>query len=245
MKLNAREQLVLVVVLVILVWIGGVVLFIKPSIEAVRNASEQLSNKEIELAGKQQIIKDDENLQQEVDDAYATATETASVFYPRMIQHEAATEVQGQLDLDGKTDVQEIQNLNLTVSTVTAANINRYVYVPDEVNTSLDTIVSRVNDEQQDGQIVANAIDMTAYAFSFNFIATKKDLMQYLENLQNNSHRSLVVTDLAVANVYENEDDTEWNGSISLMLYMAPELPKPEDVDNKKADAETVDAVEE
>ncbi len=246
MKLNAREQLVLVVVLVIVVWIAGVVLFIKPSIDAVRDASNLLSDKQMELAGKQQIIKDDENLPQEVDDAYAKATETASVFYPRMIQHEAATELQSQFDLDGNGEEQEIQNLNLSISTITSANIYRYVYTPDNVNTSLDTIVSRVSDDQQTAEIQTSTIDMTAYSFSFNFTSTKKDLMQFLENLQTNSHRSLVVSSLSIATVGDNEDDTEWTGSMNLMLYMAPELPKPEDVDDKKAvKTETVDAVEE
>ncbi len=239
MKLNAREQLVLVVVLVILIWVGGIVAFIKPSIDAVRNASQLLSDKEMELAGKQQIIKDDENLPQEVDEAYAKATETASVFYPRMIQHKAASEVQDQLDQV------EIQNMNLTVSTILAANIDRYVYNPNPVNTSLDTIVSRVNEEEAQGEIVSNSIDMTAYTFSFNFTAKKKDLMQFFSNVQTNSHRSLVVQTFSVANVDDNKDDTEWSGTMNLQLYMAPELPKPEDVDAKKANSEeTVDATE-
>ena len=235
MKLNAREQLVLVVVLVILVWVGGVVAFIKPAVEAVRNANNTLSEKEMELAGKQQIIKDDENLPQEVDEAYAKATETASIFYPRMIQYEAATVMQSELDLDGNKDEYEVQNLGLTVSSMGASTIQRYVYNPTTVNTNLDTIVSKVTDEEEAAVIVQNNINMTAFNFSFTFTATKKDLMQFLANLQTNSHRSLVVTQLSIASVGENEDDTEWTGTMSLNLYMVPELPKPEDVDKKNA----------
>lgn len=245
MKLNAREQLVLVVVLVILVWIGGVVAFIKPSIDAVNDASNLLSDKQMELAGKQQRIEDDKNLKQDIKDAYAKATETASVFYPRMIQHKAATTVQTLLDGGENVDKKAVRNQNLTVSTINRSNIKRYVYTPNNVNASLDTIVSKVSEEEATGQIVEKAIDMTAYTFSFSFVSEKQDLMKFLDSLQTNEQRSLVVTSLSIANVEENEDTTEWSGSMTMTFYMAPELPDPKDVDDKDKESETVDAKDE
>lgn len=245
MKLNAREQLVLVVVLVILVWVGGFVAFIKPSIDAVREASNTLSDKEMELATKQQIIKDDENLDEDVEKAYAKATETANIFYPRMIQHKAATIMQAELDLDN--DIKngyEVQNLDLALSNLGASTVNRYVYIPSNVQTNLDTIVSKVTPAEGEAVIVQNNINMTAYSFSFNFTTTKKDLMQFLANLQSNEHKSIVVNGLNIGDVGENKEDTEWSGSMSLTMYMVPELPKVEEVD-KKDDAAKVDAVAE
>lgn len=246
MKLNAREQLVLVVVLVILVWIGGVVAFIKPSIDAVNDASNLLSDKQMELAGKQQRIEDDKNLKEDIKVAYAKATETASVFYPRMIQHYAAKKVQTLLDGGENVDIDNriIKNQNLTVSTINRSNIKRYVYSPNEVNASLDTIVSKVSEEEATGQIVEKAIDMTAYTFSFSFVAEKQDLMKFLDSLQTNEQRSLVVTSLSIANVDENEDTTEWAGSMNMIFYMAPELPEPDDVNKQDKETETVDAKE-
>ncbi|MBR1724591.1 MAG: hypothetical protein IJ723_06195, partial [Ruminococcus sp.] len=70
MNLNSRDKLILIAVLVIAIWIGGILAFIKPAIDDVRTASQTLDSKEIELADLKKQIKEDENLPQQCQDAY-------------------------------------------------------------------------------------------------------------------------------------------------------------------------------
>lgn len=232
MNLNSRDKLILVVVLVVVIWIAGVVSFIKPAIEDVKAAQNTLDSKEVELAEKQQQIEEDKDLPERIDAAYKKANETGKVFYIKMDhQHDAATEMQSRLDVDGdSSNGQEITNFNLSVSQYSAVNLNRYIYNPSTVSTTLDTIMAPMEEVSTESIQAGDAPILSAYTFSLNFTATKADLIQFLENLQNSEHKSLVVQSLSIGSVGDNEDDTEWTGSMSLTLYMIPQLKDPEEV---------------
>ncbi len=246
MKLNQRDKMLLITILVILIWVVGVMMFIKPAVESVSAASDELDSKEMELSTLQAQIKEDENLPQEVDDAYDAATELASVFYDKMLQHAAATEIQSLLDLDGDSSEQEIQNLDLSVSTMSSFTLTRYVYTAEENVTALDQIVADATDATADTatETVDTSAEVSNYTFEFTYEATKADLMEFISNLQTNTHRSLIITDLSISNVAENEDDTVFSGSMSLNLLMVPELEDPQEVDSD-TEVEEVNAEEE
>ena len=225
MNLNSRDKLILVVVLVVVIWIAGVVSFIKPAIEDVKAAQNTLDSKEVELAEKQQQIEEDKDLPERIDAAYKKANETGKVFYIKMDhQHDAATEMQSRLDVDGdSSNGQEI-------SQYSAVNLNRYIYNPSTVSTTLDAIMAPMEEVSTESIQAGDAPILSAYTFSLNFTATKADLIQFLENLQSSEHKSLVVQSLSIGSVGDNEDDTEWTGSMSLTLYMIPQLKDPEEV---------------
>lgn len=236
MKLNARDQLVLVVVLIVAVWALGILYFIKPSIEGAKSAQNTLDEKNTELLSKQKLIEDDKNLDQDVQAAYDKATETKSIFFPRVIQNVAATTVQSKFYVDDD-DEQDIKNTNLAVSTITKGQLQKYLNNSRVVTTTLDDIASRVGQDGNVAVVTTQNIDVTCYTFSLNFSATKEKLIQFMENLlpteSDQKQKSIVITALAIPNVAENEDDTEWVGSMSLELYMVPELPEPAEVDDR------------
>lgn len=245
MNLNSRDKLILIAVLVIAIWIGGILAFIKPAIDDVRTASQTLDSKEIELADLKKQIKEDENLPQQCQDAYDNVVKTAEIFYPMQAQHEAMMEVQSLLDIDSGNDDQEIQNLDMNITTASSVDLSRYVYVSPMVSTTFDTILS---DEAEQANVQIESLQLGAYNMDFNFTATKSDLLTFIDNLQNRTPRSLIIDDLSVSDVSENEDDTEWVGSITMEYIMIPDFPSPDDVDklfgDNAAPAETVDAVE-
>lgn len=241
MKLNARDQLILVVVLVVLIWILGIMYFIKPSIEGAKNAQNTLDDKNTELLSKEKLIEDDKNLEQDVQDAYDKATETASIFYPRAVQHVAATELQSKFNVDGD-DEQDIKNTNLTISTVGKGVLKKYIYNDQAVNATLDDIVAKVDGSGDAAIVTAINIDLTAYSFGCNFTATKEDLIKFMENLLSNDHKSMVITSLTIPSIGENENDTDWAGTMKLDYYMVPGLPTPEEVDSREdANTESTD----
>lgn len=237
MNLNSRDKLILVVVLVVVIWVAGIITFIKPAIDDVKTAQNTLNSKEVELAEKKQLIEEDKDLPERIKKAFDTANETAEIFYPKMThQHDAATEVQNQLDVDhDEGNGQEITNYNLDISALVSANLDKYVYTPESVETTLDTIVASMNATEAVDQAAADYPILSAYNFSLNFTAKKSDLIQFLENIQNNPHKSLVVSGLKINSVLENEDDTEWAGEMEMILYMVPRLKDPEEV-NKTID---------
>lgn len=244
MNLNSRDKLILIVVLVIAMWIGGVLLFIKPAIEAVRTASQTLDSKEIELADLKKQIKEDEDLPQQCQEAYDKVVKTAEIFYPVQRQHEAMMEVQDLLDIKKDTKEQDIQNLDMSITTASSVDLTRYVFDPEMVSTTFDEIIS----EQDEADVQIESLQLGAYNMSFNFTATKENLLAFLDSLQNKTPRSLIIDNIEVAAVGENEDDTEWMGTITMEYIMIPSFPSPDDVEELFSgdyETETVDAVAE
>jgi hypothetical protein len=217
--------------------------FIKPAIEAVKTASQTLDAKEIELADLQKQIKEDEDLPQQCQEAYDKVVKTAEIFYPMQKQHEAMMEVQDLLDIKDDTKEQDIQNLDMSITTANSVNLARYVFTPSMVTTTFDEIMPEENAEEN-AQI--ESLSLGAYNMTFNFTAKKEDLLTFFDQIQNKTPRSLIIDGVEIGTVAENEDDTEWSGSISMEYIMIPSFPSPDDVDKLFANqpAETVDAVE-
>ncbi len=243
MDMNSRDKLILVAVLTIAIWVAGIMFFIKPAIEAVRTASQTLDAKEIELADLQKQIKEDENLPQQCQEAYDKVVKTAEIFYPMQKQHEAMMEVQDLLDIKDETKEQDIQNLDMSITTANSVNLARYVFTPSMVTTTFDEIMPEENAEEN-AQI--ESLSLGAYNMTFNFTAKKEDLLTFFDQIQNKTPRSLIIDGVEIGTVAENEEDTEWSGSISMEYIMIPSFPSPDDVDKLFANqpAETVDAVE-
>lgn len=243
MKLNQRDKILLVGVLVVLIWVVGIMFFIKPAFESVSSANQTLDSKEMELQGLQAQIKEDENLPQEVDDAYKAAIDVANIFYDKMQQHAVATQVQTFLD------DYEITNLNLQISGMKAQDFGSYTYEPDIETTTADAMLDSVNaadPETKPVEAVAPInVQVSDYVLSFSYRAQKKNLLEFLNSLPSNTHRSLVVTEMTIADVGENKDDTEVTGTITMNFMMLPNLPNPADVDSQKAETEKVNAEEE
>lgn len=237
MKLNQRDKIILIGVLVVLIWICGIMFFIKPAIEKVSSASETLDAKEMELAECQAKIKEDENLPQEVDEAYDNASEIADVFYDKMQQHAVATEVQTQLDNN------EVKNQNLTISSeISSITLSKYTYNRFPNSTALDSLVDSVQTQDSaEASVSADAsgsnaaIELSNYTLTFNYECTKNELLQFIQNIQTNPQRSLVISSLTITDVADNGENTEFSGAISLDFMMVPDIPGPDDVNSSEA----------
>jgi hypothetical protein len=244
MNLNAREKLILVVVLVVVLWIAGIITFIKPSIDDMKSAQNTLDKKKIELAEKQERIRQDENLKEDIRNAYNKVIETGEVFYPKMVQHDAGTVMQDLLDIDGDDkNGQELKNDNMSISTMNKANLTKYVYTPTEVQATLEKIAGQMDPEQEVKKAKPNVSSLTAYNFSTHFIATKEDCQTFMENLINNEHKSMVINSFSVSDVGDNDEKAEWNCSMELTMFMIPTLKDPDIVNAQIESGVTVNAL--
>lgn len=236
MKLNQRDKIVLIGVLVILIWVCGVMFFIKPAIQSVSEASNTLDSKEIELAELNAQIDEDKNLPQETQDAYDTAKETADVFYDKMPQYDAMHIVQQMLEdkADGDTQAgsDAITNLDLYITEMTVSTLDKYTYNPSTSTTQIDNIIAgnlSEEDTSADATMDVTGIDISTYGMSFEFECTKKSLLKFITNLQTNSQKSLVITELEIEDVGDNEETTEITGEMSLKFMMVPDIMTPEE----------------
>ena len=234
MKLNHRDKLLLIGVFVVLIWVAGIMLFIKPALEDMKSASQTLDAKEIELSGLEKQIDEDKNLPQDVEDAHAEASKIADGFYNLLQQHEAMTEVQGQFDFDDKREGQEIKNSDLSISQMQVASLEKFTEEKRIKLSQAQIIVDGMN--EIDTSKLDTAIDVNDYEMSFKFTATKKDLIAFIQNLQTNPDRSLVIKTLRIEDMGENKDDTELSGQMSLDFMMLPQLKSIEEI---QADADT------
>ena len=242
MNLNAREKLVLVFVLVVVIWIAGILTFIKPAIDDVKAAQSTLDDKKVELAEKLQRIEDDKNLEQDIRVAYDKAVESGKIFYPRMVQHDAATEMQNLLDIDGD-EKQDIHNDMMSVTPMITGGLSRYIFYPTDVKTKIDYIVAQMDVPTTEQATVPSETSLTSYTFSTHFIATKEDVQTFMENLLNNEKKTMVIKSFTVGDVKENKENTEWDCNMELSMYMIPQLRDPDIVNQEIKDGMPINAV--
>lgn len=249
MKLNQRDKILLIVVLVVLVWVAGIMLFIKPAIQDVSSASKTLDEKEMELDKLNAQIKADENLPQETQTAYDKAKETADVFYDKMAQYDAMHIVEGLLEDEADDGKNPIDNLNLYITEMTTATLERYVYEPNASSTLIDNIIDgsyNSEDVAQQAQTVGVSItdiDVNMYAMTFDFECTKASLIKFINVLQTRAQKSLVISELEIKDMGANEDDTELNGTMTLSFMMIQDIMSPEEAQAQAADDEAVQEV--
>ncbi len=243
MKLNYRDKVLLIAVLVILVWVAGIMLFIKPAFEDLDTAKKELNTKTVELDQKQKQVKDDEDLPNRVEKAYDEVTEIRSNFYSKLTTDEVSETIDNLLDTDN------ITNDSLTISAYSSVVLQAIVANTTEMQTPIDELAQRpldgaatptdtAADANADGTAVVS-VTVPSYSVNFGFNCKLEDLQNFLDKLTTNTEKSLVVTNCNITDV--NADNVE--GTMQMVLMMMPELKNPleEDADNDKAADESKD----
>jgi hypothetical protein len=64
-----------------------------------------------------------------------------------------------------------------------------------------------------------------------------------MENLLSNDQKSMVIDSFSVDDVGNNEDNTEWESTVSVTMYMIPQLKDPDIVNAQIENGGSVNAV--
>lgn len=236
MKLNYRDKVLLISVLVILVWVAGVMLFIKPAFEDLNDANATYDSKVMELEDKKDQIKADEDLPERVTKAYDEVTTLAGNFYKKLTTDEVSETIDNLLDADN------ITNDSLSISSYSSVVLSTIVPQSTEVNTEIDNIVSG---NPAEGEAAAAATEDTSvtvpsYTVSFGFTCKFSDLKSFLDKLTTNNEKSLVVSNCTITDVNESEVQ----GTMSMVLMMMPQIQNPLEADNADSAADSSSTAE-
>lgn len=233
MKLTYRDKVMLTAVLVVLVWVAGVMLFIKPAFNDLSEANSTYDSKVVEFNKKKDQINEDADLPQRVKEAFEQVSNLASQFYPKLSSDEVSETIDTLLDND------KIENDSLTISSYTSVVLDVIKYDSQDILTDIDVIASggkvetddqKKKNQQQNKKEDVTAVSVPCYNVSFGFKCKLSDLKSFLDNLTTYDQKSLVVTSCQIEDV--NED--EISGTMSMALMMMPEIENPIEAD--KAD---------
>lgn len=234
MKLNYRDKILLTVVIVILVWVAGIMLFIKPAISDVSDASAKLDTQKATLSDLQAQIDADKDLDTRIDTAYSEVTQLSNNFYSYQQTQEATQVVDDLL----KTD--NIVNEDMTISSYSTMVLKAYAFDVQSATTEMDTKVddyvngtTENTDEAADGTTSAavnanagNGQSIGAYTISFSFTGTLDDVKNFCTKLKSNPEKTLVIDECSFK--FKEDSTTEVEGSMSLSMIVLKKLPTPE-----------------
>lgn len=231
MKLTYRDKVMLTSVLVILVWVIGVMLFIKPAYSDLKEANTTYDSKVVDLNKKKDQVKADADLPQRVKDAFEEVSTLAANFYPKLTSDEVSEQIDTLLDYD------TIENDSLTISAYTSVVLEAYNYDSQQLMTDVDIIANggKVEKDPKKQQNTKEEEDPTAvtvpcYNISFGFKCELENLKTFLDNLNTYDQKSLVVTSCQI----EDVNESEISGTMTMALMMMPEIQNPIEAD--KAD---------
>ncbi len=243
MKLNYRDKVILITLLVIFVWVIGVMFFIKPKFEELDTANKEFDQKVLDLNAKKEEIAADEGLEDRVKEAYKNVTNIANNFYAKMTTDDVSELI------DTKLDEAKITNDRLDISQYGSATLAFINGTPVEAQTDIDRIANAdaaaqaaeggVVETSEGQEEVKGPVVVPAYTVDLGFSCKLDDLKTFLENLRTNNEKSLVVTECSIADV---KADTI-TGEMTLVLMMMPRMQNPleKDAEAKSADKTSTD----
>ena len=246
MKLNYRDKVILISLLVIFVWVIGVMFFIKPKFEELDTANKEFDAQVLVLNAKKEEIAADEGLEDRVKEAYKEVTNIANNFYGKMTTDEVSTKVDELLD-----DV-KITNDSLNISQYGSATLAFINGTPVEAQTEIDRIAkTELNPTEGVTEVVTpeetakGPATVPAYTIDFGFSCKLDDLKTFFENLRSNNEKSLVVTDCSIADINEETITGEMTLCLMMMPRMEDPLKKNAEANNSEAPAETAESTAE
>ncbi len=218
MKLNYRDRIVLTIVIVVLVWVAGVMLFIKPKIESLQDSQAALDDAKATLADLKERNKADENLPERIKKAYDEVNKMTESFYSVQANQHASQEV------DDLLEKAEIENLDMSVSAYTPYTIRPYEYVSTKAVTDIDTTVQDYINQSEPitpdtadaeagakGEAVAAPAIIGSYEVSFSYKGKIDDVEKFCNDLQNSteekSMKTMVVKNVDFMFSAETDDD--------------------------------------
>ena len=233
MKLTYRDKVVLITLVVILVWVLGVMFFIKPKFEDLDQANKDYDTAVTDLENKKALIKADEGLEDRVKEAYQESIKVAENFYDKMTSDEVSTQMDNLLDEDG------ITNDSLSISQYSQATLSYINAVPVQLETDVDRLAQQSaelgktgSEDIQEVTADTESVAVPAYTVSFGYSCTLEQLQSFLDKLLTRNEKSLVVTNCTIGDINEEEI----TGQMTMVLMMMPRLQNPLEA-NKTAEA--------
>lgn len=240
MKLNYRDKVILIVLLVILVWAIGIMYFIKPKFDDLDAANKELDAAVLDLEKKQAEIEADKDLPQRVEDAFARVTNLSDTFYDKMKSDAVSTLIDTLLDKDN------IENDSMSISAYSSATLDFINATPMEATTDVDKLAqasqqlgeSEIIDATEVVEGAEGPVVVPAYTVTFGFECKLDDLKVFFDHLIEPEsdkiediaiHKSLVVTDCVIDDVTAEDTVT---GNMTMVLMMMPRMENPIDKDN-------------
>ncbi|MBO5448722.1 MAG: hypothetical protein J5994_05295 [Ruminococcus sp.] len=248
MKLNYRDKVMLTVVIVILVWVAGVMLFIKPAIDDVKDAQTKLDEAKVTLSDLQDRIDEDKDLDARIEEAYNQVVQISNDFYTYQQTQEATKVVDTLLGEDN------IKNSNMSISEYSTVDIEPYAFATSIANTEIDDIVDEYDKiggeteedaEGENAEANANAADASTaqdqaaapqkqvignYTISFDFEGELEDVKTFCDKLKSNEFKTLLVNELSLKFDEDgsgNLSDSKVKGSMNLNMYVLKKLQDP------------------
>ena len=205
MKLNYRDRIVLTAVIVMLVWVAGVMLFIKPSIERLQDSQTALDDAKATLSDLKERNKADENLPQRINDAYKEVTKMTESFYTIQETQNVSLKVDELLRKD------EITNLDISLSPYTSFALNPYMYISNRGQFGMDEEVQNYINETgaevitpetadaeagEKGEAVAAPVQIGSYEISFSYKGKLEDVEKFCDKMQKSAAEKTMVVKL-------------------------------------------------
>lgn len=258
MNLNYRDKVILIGVIVLLVWVAGIMWFIKPAIENVNTAQNTLDTKTAELDKLKKELEEQKKLPDKIKKAYAEVEEISKKFYDFQSAQKATHEV------DSLLKKANLENTNMNISNYEQMSFSPYSYVDSLTYTSADELAKAY----EEGKKKAESVDLTAqaataadtqeivsnldeetgtadiiigyYDVDFTFTGSASNVQKFCQNLVND--KSILVYNLDLPDVSSDKEDS----SVTLKMIVVRKLQNPTELEAKdKASSSSDDSTDE
>lgn len=241
MKMTSRDKVFILVIVIALFIGGGFSMFVRPKFDEIKTAKSDYETVQKQLETVEQRVESEKNLISDINKAYMSAQEIASMFFETMEPQEVDEYVKGLLDAEG------IFIDGMTISDYTVLSIDYYSYTPLRITYPL-LEAADLNGENTTTEVIAvpQGEVLAAYTISFRWSADRDDICRFMDKLLIAEKKTLRINSIDFQDtddesgeysgvVMENASDPEseampirdYAGSCQLTLYIIEPIAEP------------------
>lgn len=230
--------MILTILLVAIVWVVGIMFFIKPAIDDVGTAQQELDDAKATLTSLNEQIEADKDLDQRIEEAYAEVTQLTNSFYTYQEAQEATQLIDDLLDTD------EITNQDMAISSYGATELKPYTTNLVETLTDMDSMVISYDNqgetadaetetaETDPDKVPPAPVAIGAYNITFSYeVDDFNKIISFCDKLQSsNTEKTIVINELNITTddkLDGSEIHAPSTGSLSMTMYVIRKLPDP------------------
>lgn len=226
MKLSYRDQVILIVVIILATLVAGFFLLIKPQMDELKMNEATLATKQAEKAKIEEKIKSVEQLREKVTLVYEENLELQEFFFPEMSTYEVDQFLYPFIHDNGI----KIDKLDLTPSEAVA--LPEYVYDIEE----LDYVLQQYADTNNTAPVEENKMPvyvnpdqgekLAVTTAKIEYHASMENLRKFLDGIENEK-RACMITECSIEHDETLMEPNPVKGEILITFYSMDRVEKP------------------
>lgn len=222
-KLSFRDQMIILVVLVIAIAVSGFMLLIKPKIEEIKTTDAEITTAQADWDELEKQIEQIDSIKERIQKKYDESVQIGQLFVDVKRAYTLEKFIKDYIDKNGI-----YINTNASFTEASIVELTPYAleveYLEYNIGDSANLNDVAVEGEEESSDTTEETVEnqsLPCGTISIDYIATRAGLMQFMQDIKD-SGKSIEIKSLSIAEgTYSSVSEAQLSGDITIDVYYA------------------------